>query len=185
MIPQFEVPVTAQPERPARRLPRRSWLLAVLAVVAVSGSAALLYQPGQHDHLARILAVSDGDTVTALLDGQRVKIRLWGIDAPESAQEHGLDSKAALAELVMDKDVAVEDRGGDKYGRRLAVLRVAGDSVNVRMVQLGWAWWYRRYAPRAGEFEAAELVAREARVGVWGDEEPVAPWDFRRRERGP
>ncbi len=174
-----------QPPKTSPSLPtvrRRWWLAGVVALVlaAVVGFFVLRSPPSQ---AARVVAVADGDTATALVAGERVKIRLWGIDAPESSQEHGGEAKAALAELVMGREVEIDDRGDDKYGRRLAVLRVAGESVNTRMVQLGWAWWYQRYAPRDRELRAAEEAARQGKVGLWAEAAPVAPWVFRHRGR--
>ena len=126
----------------------------------------------------------DGDTIQ--LGG--VRIRLHGIDAPESAQNCraggrfwacGRAATKALAGLVRGKRVACEQRGRDRYGRVVAVCAVAGRDLNAWMVADGWAFAYRRYS-RA--YVVEETRARAARRGIWRGE-TVAPWDWRRGKR--
>jgi endonuclease YncB( thermonuclease family) len=60
------------------------------------------------DYLARVVGISAGDTITVLRDGQsQIKIRLAGIDAPESGQEFGSRAKQAASELAFGKLVTV------------------------------------------------------------------------------
>ena len=128
--------------------------------------------------------VLDGDTV----DIGRTRVRLRGIDAPESRQSCVADGRIwpcgeratqALASRIGSRTVSCEERDRDRYGRSVGVCRAAGEDVNAWMVRQGWALAYRRYS-RA--YVADESAARDARRGMWrGDF--VKPWDWRRGER--
>ncbi len=130
---------------------------------------------------ARII---DGDT----LEVGGTRVRLYGIDAPESAQlclfegrfwPCGRDAARALDGRIGLQPVACEERDRDRYGRSVAVCRVAGEDVNAWMVGEGWAFAYRTYSMG---YVADELAARTANRGIWrGD--VVAPWDWRRGMR--
>ena len=126
--------------------------------------------------------VVDGDT----LDVGAVRVRLHGVDAPESRQSCvaggrrwacGERATRALAGRLGGRTVACEER--DRYGRIVAVCRDGGEDVNAWMVSHGWALAYRRYSR---DYVGEETAARDARLGMWrGDFVP--PWDWRRGER--
>ena len=128
--------------------------------------------------------VVDGDT----LDIGRTRVRLHGIDAPESRQSCLADGRRwpcgeratrALDQRIGSRTVSCEERDRDRYGRSVAVCRAAGEDLNAWMVRAGWAIAYRRYSRT---YVAEESSARAARRGLWrGDF--VAPWDWRRGER--
>src|SRR3954462_7601792 len=96
----------------------------VLAVVAPSVVA--------EDYAARVVGISDGDTLTVLRDGRtQVKIRLHGVDAPEVSQPFGSRSKQSASELVFGQVVTVKERDRDRYGRTVAeVILPDGRSLN-------------------------------------------------------
>jgi micrococcal nuclease len=131
----------------------------------------------------RVVAVADGDTVTAI-DQTKMqhRIRLAGIDAPETAQPFGTVARRRLSELVKGKSVAVLVEGTDLYGRTVARLEVDGMDVCREMVAAGLAWHYRRYSDDK-QLAAAEAEARKAKRGLWRDAAPVAPWEWRSTER--
>lgn len=139
----------------------------------------------------RIVAVSDGDTVT-VLDSRlhQHKIRLAGIDAPEKKQPFGHRAKAALSAMAFNRQVAVQWSKVDRYKRLVGKVLVDGEDVNRRMIALGLAWHYKKYSAEQttvdrDAYSAAEALARSRRVGLWAESSPVAPWDFRdaRRQR--
>ncbi len=157
-----------------------AWLLVLLLFLAQATSHA---QPRTLE--GRIVGVTDGDTVT-LLDAHhtQTKIRLAGIDAPESRMPYGQKAKAYLATLVFGKDVVAVTSKLDRYGRTIATLMVAGQDTNLAMVQAGLAWHYKQYAREQQKAEAmayaqAEVLARTRGLGLWQDADPVAPWDWR------
>jgi hypothetical protein len=84
---------------------------------------------------------------------------------------------------VFGKAVQVDDLGKDRYGRTLGIVRLGKRNVNLELVQEGWAWWYRKYAPKNKELATAEAAARKAKRGLWADAKPIPPWDWRQSER--
>ena len=137
----------------------------------------------------RVVGVHDGDTITVLdASRQQYKIRLAGIDAPELHQAFGSRSKQNLSGLVYNRQVLVEWEKHDRYGRTVGMVLVDGRDANLEQVRAGMAWWYRQYAKEQRpddrqRYEAAESEARQAKRGLWADQAPVPPWEFRRRGR--
>jgi endonuclease YncB( thermonuclease family) len=127
----------------------------------------------------KVVSIADGDTIT-VLDDKKIqhKIRLEGIDAPEKKQAFGEKSKTALSEKVFQKDVVVRWEKKDKYGGVLGAVYLDKRYINLEMVQDGLAWHYKQFS-KAKELAEAEVKAREAEVGLWADEKPVPPWEFR------
>ena len=124
----------------------------------------------------KVVKVADGDTVTLLVGTEQIRVRLWGIDAPEKGQAFGNRAKQALSDTVFGRAVRVDDLGKDKYGRTLGIIRLGDKNINLELVREGWAWWYRQYAPRDRELAAAEESARNGKRGLWADRDPVPPW---------
>lgn len=159
-------------------------MLSVVSPVDLSRAAApdraVEYVAGQ----ARVV---DGDT----LDIAGTRIRLEGIDAPESGQQcirssrgmHGAswscgaDATRALAALVAGREVRCEGSERDSYDRLIAICRVGSTEINAEMVRRGLARAFVRYSRR---LESVERGAREMRLGIWqGSNEPA--WDYRAR----
>lgn len=131
----------------------------------------------------RVVGVSDGDTITVLRPGnEQVKIRLYGIDAPESAQPYGKASKANLSSLVFGKTVEIDPTDTDRYGRTVARVIVGSVDANAEQIRAGYAWLYRQYCtgPMCSQWAALEQSARSSRLGLWSDKSPIAPWDWRK-----
>ena len=131
----------------------------------------------------KVVSIADGDTITVLdADKKQHKVRLNGIDAPEKKQAFGAKSKARLGELVAGKDVMVEWKEKDTYGRTMGKVTQNGVDVNLQMVKEGLAWHYRKYS-KAAELSRAEAEAKAGKKGLWADPNPVPPWDFRKLEK--
>ena len=94
----------------------------------------------------RVVGVADGDTVTVLdaLKSQH-RIRLQGIDTPESRQAFGARSKQQLSDLVYDREVSIECGKHDRYGRVLGKVLVGGGDACLEQVRAGMAWHYKHY----------------------------------------
>jgi endonuclease YncB( thermonuclease family) len=137
----------------------------------------------------RVVKVSDGDTITVLdTTNHQHKIRLMGIDAPEKKQPFGERSKQALSSIVYDRQVVVEYSKLDRYGRKVGKILVGGIDANLRQVEAGMAWHYKKYqAEQSPEdrdlYVAAENQARRESKGLWSDREPVPPWDWRKLKK--
>ena len=127
----------------------------------------------------KVLHVSDGDTITVLTQEQkRLKFRLNGIDAPEKNQPYGQISKAHLSELVLDKDINATIHGTDKYGRKIATLYINDTDINAQQVKEGLAWAYVKYSTK---YTTLENEAKEQQKGLWKEDHPIAPWEWRKR----
>ena len=136
--------------------------------------------------------VIDGDTVALTTrEGTKLRIRLYGIDAPEvrhektAGQPYGKEAKEALAALALGRRVTVEIVDIDVHGRTVGIVHRSGVDINLEMVRSGYAWAYRRYlsAPYASRYLDAEREARGRSLGLWKDANPVPPWEFKRRNR--
>ena len=135
-----------------------------------------------------VRAVYDGDTVLlATRQDNRLKVRLYGIDAPETAkrgmtgQSFADVSKRTLMFKIMGRTIRAEIMDRDQYHRAVGILRYNGRDINRDMVEEGMAWAYRRYlqGPYVSEYIDAEEKARARRKGLWRDANPLPPWEFR------
>jgi hypothetical protein len=119
---------------------------------------------GSDSLLGRIVKVTDGDTVTLLVERQEIKIRLKAIDAPERGQDFGQKSKEALAELVFGKDVRIETHGQDRYGRMIGDVYVGKTFVNEGRGRLG---------VELREILEVAATRRSRKAGSCGEEGPL------------
>ena len=132
----------------------RRWLLALfLPCLAITS-------PAVADFAGKVVGVSDGDTMTVLRDRTQVRIRLYGIDCPETGQDFGSRAKQFTADLAFGEVVKVVPRDRDRYGRIVAdVVLPDGRVLNDELVKAGLAWWYRQHAQNIGTL--SELEARD------------------------
>ena len=136
----------------------------------------------------KVVSVSDGDTLKVLVDSQQIKIRLGGIDAPESDQPFGQASKRYLAEAVAGQMVVVDFEKKDRYGRVIGKVLLDGADMNLRQVEAGYAWWYEYYKRDQSEadqqaYSAAEQQAKGSGIGLWSEPAPINPYDWRQAKR--
>jgi endonuclease YncB( thermonuclease family) len=128
---------------------------------------------------AKVLHVRDGDSFTVMLQGQRIRIRLVEIDAPELKQSFGVASRDSLKQLCEHKMARVIWTQKDRYGRHLG--RVSCDSldINAEQVRRGMAWVFDRYVTDRRLY-LVQNAARAARLGLWQESSPMPPWEWRR-----
>lgn len=152
---------------------------AVPAVVPKSASAPSQPAGGV---LVGVASVTDGDT----LEIHGTRVRLHGIDAPESSQtcqrggqawRCGQTAALALSDFIGRRTVSCQSRDTDRYGRTVAVCSVGGTDINRWLVAEGYALAYRQYST---DYVADEAAAKTAHKGVWATEF-VPPWEWRRR----
>lgn len=129
---------------------------------------------------AKVIVVMDGDTVMVLRDGKKLRIRLGNIDAPEKAQAYGRQSRESLLEMVGKKQVQIEGQAIDQYGRTVGLISVDGHDVNQEQVRRGMAWEYSHYHTDK-IYIALQSEAQRARRGLWSQNEPQAPWQWRKQ----
>lgn len=153
------------------------WLSLTLALMMATPAAA------GPVFSARVLKVIDGDSLEVDYAGHKIKLRLWGIDAPEMRQSYGKQAKIWLAAMVKGRTIEAEAKDIDIYNRLVTLVWVDGQSVNEEMVRQGAAWVYRSYC-REGicdTWQSLQNDARSARRGLWANEKTFPPWQARRR----
>jgi len=132
--------------------------------------------------LCLVVAIADGDTLTARCGEETVKVRLAEIDAPEKSQPWGQRSKQALSGLCFDQAAELRPVATDRYHRTVARVVCNGFDANAELVRGGMAWAYTRYLTDPG-IRAAETQARADRIGLWSETDPTPPWVWRHRKR--
>ena len=158
-------------------MPRAAHTLCLAAVLAGVAAGA------RADFTGRVVKVSDGDTLTVLVERKQVKVRLDAIDAPELKQPFGRHSQQSLAELCAARTARVVEKGLDRYGRTVGTIQCDGVDANAEQVRRGMAWVFVRYAPRSSPLYGLQGEARGSRRGLWADPSPMAPWDWRLKSR--
>lgn len=164
---------------------RAVWPGLVAALLVAPGFAFASDVAAKMVVLTGVASVIDGDTLE--VHGQRV--RLHGIDAPESDQpcigpdlkpwRCGQKAALALADRIGRDAVVCRRVATDRYGRAVATCQENGQDLNAWMVSQGWAVAYRQYAL---DYVAAENEARAAGRGIWSSRFEM-PWDWRRKRR--
>ena len=132
-----------------------------------------------------VISIYDGDTITLQTEATTKKIRLAGIDAPEIKQPYGIASRDALSQDVLNQLVTVDTNKTDRYGRAVGKVLLNGEDVNLKQVRRGLAWVYSDYIKELSAedrelYKAAEKAANDEHLGLWQDQQPVAPWTYRK-----
>jgi len=137
----------------------------------------------------KVERVMDGDTVRLITaNSTKVKIRLLGIDAPESDQSFGPESTQHLISLSGSQRVTAQCIGVDRYKRSLCKIVANGVDLNLEQLKSGMAWHYKAYASSQSKsdqdtYATAEIEARGSRVGLWASKLTTPPWEFRKRPK--
>ncbi|CAK0771310.1 micrococcal nuclease [Gammaproteobacteria bacterium] len=141
----------------------------------------ILYSHADDSYRATVIDVHDGDTITIDVNGKQSKVRLSKIDAPELKQDVGVSSQRFLSKLILGKSVWINEENTDIHGRILASIKTSrGLDVGLEQVKKGFAWVYRRYS-RDPLFVDAEDSAQARRIGLWSNDKPIPPWEFRNK----
>lgn len=167
-------------------------VLAVMVLLPLATSAETLS--------GRVVGVHDGDTITVLdANHKQYKVRLAGIDAPESKQAFGTRSKESLSRMVFGKDVNIDWDKRDRYGRIVGKVWTTPESTcrtaecpktldaNLAQLAIGMAWHYKQYekeqsAEDRERYAFAEQEARARKAGLWSDTHATPPWEWRRQK---
>ena len=143
----------------------------------------------------RVTKVFDGDTIQVVTLGYtRLRVRLYGIDAPEVAirsgkvivpgQPFGSEAKSYLSSLILGKTVRLDIIETDRYRRTVSVVWLNGRNINLEMVKTGMAEAYvehLRVQPYRHEFIQADIEATKKKTGIWTQRNYERPSDFRKR----
>jgi endonuclease YncB( thermonuclease family) len=173
----------------------KHFLVAIITTILLIPSLAFAKDPIRTIE-GIVSKVSDGDTIhiTDSL-GTKVKVRLYGIDAPETeksnkkthkvskpGQPYGEEAHQTLNSKVYGKSIKLDIMAVDQYKRSVGIVYLNGKNINQEMVAEGYAWAYRQYLdrPHASEYIELEEQARAKRLGLWEQSNPRPPWEFRR-----
>lgn len=131
-----------------------------------------------------VVRIADGDTITLLVDGeQQVKVRLYGIDCPETKQDFYQVAKQFTSDRTAQQYVSVEVIETDRYGRTVGIVHLPnGDILNEELLKAGLAWHYKQY-DQSDHFASLENEARKNKLGLWSMKKPVEPWIFRKQKQ--
>jgi len=134
------------------------------------------------------ITVIDGDTI-AFTDGDnRIRVRLYAIDAPELDQPFGEAAKEYLCSLIKTgtdngKSVNTMKVTIDGYDRVVGMVYIGEECINTKMVLSGYAWYYLDTKPVSNDFKMHQEYAQIRRVGMWKSPDNITPWEWRKNKR--
>jgi micrococcal nuclease len=130
----------------------------------------------------KVISVKDGDTIKILYNGKALTIRLAHIDCPEKKQSFGAAAKKFTSDKCYGQTVTVQHENKYDRNKRLigVVINAKGENVNQALLKAGLAWHFKKYSA-VKDYAALENKAREGKIGLWADKNPVAPWDWRKQ----
>jgi len=131
----------------------------------------------------KVVSVTDGDTITVLdSSNTQHKIRIYGVDCPESHQDYGQKAKQFTSDLVFGKTVEVKVMDTDRYGRTVGIVNIGSKSLNAELIINGMAWFYGQYCKTSfcSQWNQYQEEAISRKIGLWSIQNPIPPWEFRR-----
>lgn len=136
----------------------------------------------------KVVDLGWGDSLTVQdAQSKQHRVRLLGIDAPEKEQAFGPAARQKLSLLVFSKMVVVKYAKMDRSGRPLGKVTLGAVDVNLEMLKAGLAWYYPndKDLPESDRplYAGAEREAKAANRGLWKDEAPLPPWEFRQARK--
>ncbi len=157
---------------------------------AVSGASPKVTAPSEKDPVrirGSVVHISDGDTFIMQNDnGERITVRIHAIDAPELSQAFGKESREQLRALIANQTVEVRRQKTDQFRRTVGAVFLEGKDIGLKMIESGYAWHFTQYkkeqpAEEGQAYASAEATALYLQQGLWRDERPVQPWEYRRQ----
>jgi micrococcal nuclease len=141
-----------------------------------------------------VVRVADGDTIEIIstdpsaqkLTNKTIKVRLFGIDAPEIGQTFGKSAHKYAKKLLLGKEVTLNVKDTDQYGRLVAIVTLPnGLTAQEELLKNGFVWWYNHYAPHEHKFADAQIKAQRENKGLWAKQKkPIPPWQWRLNNNG-
>ena len=143
----------------------------------------LRYQKGDTIR-SRIFHIVDGDSYSVTTpDGEKLRVRMEGIDAPEKSMPYFEESRDYLNKLTEGEELIIIVHGVDRYSRILAYTYLRdGRELSHEMLLAGYAWHYKQYNKKKA-LRTMEKIARTTKRGLWKDKNPQPPWEFREQQR--
>lgn len=132
---------------------------------------------------AKIIGVKDGDTVVILWENKPQTVRLAHVDCPEKNQPFGAKAKIFVSDFCFGKKVQVVVAGKpNRNGRWIAEIFYNNKNLNKELVRNGLAWHFKKYSKNQN-YAQLEREARKNNIGLWQQESPVEPWNWRNYQR--
>lgn len=132
---------------------------------------------------AKVVGIKDGDTVVVLdsLNNQTT-LRLAEVDTPEKNQPFGTKAKQFTSDQIYLKTIKYVVTDTDRYGRSIAMIYYDEDNkyLSAEIIKAGMGWHYKRYST-SKELALLENIAKKNKIGLWVDNNPIAPWEFRKQ----
>lgn len=128
--------------------------------------------------------VISGDVLTVVVDEIPLRVRLYGIDSPKRGQPFNRRARHFLTRLVYHKQVSVRRLYTDRYDRIIGVVMLGDIEINREMIAGGMSWVNPEYCQEEFclEYVSLESLARDSGIGLWSEEEPVAPWEWSQKK---
>lgn len=159
------------------------WRIGMILLVCLPGWTVQVL--AAESFSASVKKIIDGDSMLVESARGTTEVRLYGVDCPEYDQPFSREAKVFAAKKVLGKKVMVEPLDQDSYGRTVALVTRGDDVLNEELVEAGLAWVYPRYCKRAfcSSWEKDQRSARGDKIGLWQENHPQSPWQWKRSKR--
>jgi micrococcal nuclease len=131
----------------------------------------------------KVVAIKDGDTVVVLdsLNNQTT-LRLAEVDCPEKNQPFGTKAKQFTSDQIYFKTIKYVVTDTDRYGRSIAMIYYDTDNkyLSAEIIKAGMGWHYKKYST-SKELATFQENAKQNKIGLWIDNDPIEPSEFRRK----
>lgn len=133
-------------------------------------------------YTGKVISVDEGDRLTLLYKGRKVRLSLYGLDAPELRQTHGQEARDFLKSFIKGEVVDVQPIGQMRKSRHTGIVVLGEDNINELMVLNGQAWVDPKTCTEAicATWLKMEEAAKATHKGLWSNPESIPPWDFRK-----
>jgi micrococcal nuclease len=143
----------------------------------------LCFQVYSQSLTGRVIAIKDGDTVIVLDTlSHQTTLRLAEVDCPEKSQPFGTKSKQFTSDQIYLKTIKYIVTDTDRYGRSIAMIYYDTDNkyLSAEIIKAGMGWHYKRYST-SKELANFEIKARKEKIGLWVDNNPIEPSEWRKK----
>ena len=160
------------------------WITIILLLILLANSSCFVFTSQTNFVSGQVIKVIDGDTYDLLLkDKTTIRVRMDGIDAPESGMPYAKKATQYLGDLCKNQTIKIVKNNVDRYGRTISYSYLKdGRELSREMLKAGYAWHYKEYNSDP-ELATLEEKARQAKRGLWKDKNPMAPWEIRKIRR--
>jgi endonuclease YncB( thermonuclease family) len=136
---------------------------------------------GQTVLTGKVIAIKDGDTVVVIDSlNRQTTLRLAEVDCPEKNQPFGTKSKQFTSDQVYLKTVKYVITDTDRYGRSIAMIYYDNNKyLSAEIIRAGMGWHYKKYS-KSVELAEIENEAKKEKHGLWIDEKPISPKEWRK-----